>query len=42
MMDQFCVERNQYGNMRIFLRILGTLEREVCLRQYDQKTGRFE
>ena len=46
MMNQFRVEKNHYGNMRIYCRDVpyyGTLlERVVCLRQWDRNTGRFE
>lgn len=41
-MNQFRVERNQHGNMRIYLRTLGRGEVCVCLRQLNQQTGEWQ
>jgi len=44
-MNQFRVQRNQYGNMYIDELVLtryGFTWREVCLRQYNQKTDSYE
>lgn len=46
MMNQFRIERNDHGNLRIYCRDMWNcgmyLERCVCLRQFNQSTGRYE
>jgi hypothetical protein len=41
-MDQFRIERNQYGNMYIYCRLVGCAETCVALRQYNRIAGLWE
>lgn len=42
MMNQFRVERNEYGQMYIFLRPTLGLETCVCFRQLNRHNWRYE
>jgi len=41
MMNQFRVERNQYGNLYVYCRLFGMSEQCVAMRQYDRNTNQW-